>query len=293
MPRHLPFHDTHFSDTHQPLSQRRIRMSKLRESKTSKRRAETVRRLLDAGRHVIAEFGIAGASVQLITAEAGFTRGAFYSNFSDMDHFVQAIAQREWEMSLEIMRNRLSETSPDGSPSSTGKEAISYDFDATSIASSLRDATQGLLGSEALTYEKSSHKSPLTQNNEEDSAESPSGIEGITLLATALIAAIPRDRETFLLWSALSSFLVRNPEESDALLSSFRHFRDGMAQFFADALDSYGLESDLSSTDFIDLIIAVGMRSTRNALIPLGEDNDELLDRVLPKVLPLLRAKEE
>jgi AcrR family transcriptional regulator len=46
-------------------------------------RAETKRRLLDAAERVFAERGFAGASVEEIADTAGFSRGAFYSNFAD------------------------------------------------------------------------------------------------------------------------------------------------------------------------------------------------------------------
>jgi len=89
---------------------------------TTERRAETQRRLLEAGRRIIAENGVGGASVGLITAEAGFTRGAFYSNFSDMDHFVQQVAQHEWDSVLTAIGTRLREeidSAPDPAPHSS------------------------------------------------------------------------------------------------------------------------------------------------------------------------------
>jgi AcrR family transcriptional regulator len=44
-------------------------------------RAETHQRLLDAAQAVIAKKGLAATSVEDIAASAGYTRGAFYSNF--------------------------------------------------------------------------------------------------------------------------------------------------------------------------------------------------------------------
>ena len=32
-----------------------------------------------------------------VCTRAGFTRGAFYSNFTDMDHFIHRLAENEWE----------------------------------------------------------------------------------------------------------------------------------------------------------------------------------------------------
>lgn len=52
------------------------------------RRAATRDRLMAAARTVFAERGIIGASVEEICETAGFTRGAFYSNFADKDALV-------------------------------------------------------------------------------------------------------------------------------------------------------------------------------------------------------------
>jgi AcrR family transcriptional regulator len=54
-------------------------------------REETRKRLFEAAAEVFAEQGIGGASVEAITTAAGFTRGAFYSNFADKEELVTAI----------------------------------------------------------------------------------------------------------------------------------------------------------------------------------------------------------
>jgi AcrR family transcriptional regulator len=54
-------------------------------------REETRKRLFEAAAEVFAEQGIGGASIEAITTAAGFTRGAFYSNFADKDDLVTAM----------------------------------------------------------------------------------------------------------------------------------------------------------------------------------------------------------
>jgi AcrR family transcriptional regulator len=49
----------------------------------AEQQAETRARLVEAAADVFASHGFEGASIDLITQRAGFTRGAFYSNFSD------------------------------------------------------------------------------------------------------------------------------------------------------------------------------------------------------------------
>lgn len=53
---------------------------------------------------VFAERGIIGASVEEICEAAGFTRGAFYSNFTDKDDLVLAMVQRDAEEAREKVR---------------------------------------------------------------------------------------------------------------------------------------------------------------------------------------------
>lgn len=59
------------------------------------RQAETRLRLLDAAEQVFLRRGLQGSSVEEITAEAGFSRGAFYSNFKSKDElFVELLQDR-------------------------------------------------------------------------------------------------------------------------------------------------------------------------------------------------------
>lgn len=72
--------------------------------RTVRRRAATRERLLDAARVVLAREGIQGASVEHICEQAGFTRGAFYSNFSSKDELVLALFNREHETMFSMLR---------------------------------------------------------------------------------------------------------------------------------------------------------------------------------------------
>ena len=54
-------------------------------------REETRRRLFEAAAEVFAREGVGGATVEQIAAAAGFTRGAFYSNFSGKEELAVAM----------------------------------------------------------------------------------------------------------------------------------------------------------------------------------------------------------
>lgn len=84
-------------------SARKSAMERLLEGTLSERRLHTRMRLLKAGEELIASHGILGTSVGDITKKAGFTRGAFYSNFRDMDHFIQTLASEQWERILHAL----------------------------------------------------------------------------------------------------------------------------------------------------------------------------------------------
>jgi AcrR family transcriptional regulator len=59
------------------------------------RRSQTRERLIDAAVVLFAEKGVLGASVEEICERAQFTRGAFYSNFSDKDALCLAVLIRQ------------------------------------------------------------------------------------------------------------------------------------------------------------------------------------------------------
>lgn len=61
---------------------------------TTRRREATRQKLLDAAALVFAEEGLDAASVEAICERAGFTRGAFYSNFETKDDLMLALTER-------------------------------------------------------------------------------------------------------------------------------------------------------------------------------------------------------
>jgi AcrR family transcriptional regulator len=70
-------------------------VTEVREHARTARRDATRERVLDAAREVFAEKGVFGGSVEEICERAGFTRGAFYSNFTDKDDVLRALVERE------------------------------------------------------------------------------------------------------------------------------------------------------------------------------------------------------
>ncbi len=60
----------------------------------AEQREVTRRRILDAATDAFTEHGFDGASIDDITARAGFSRGAFYSNFDDKTDLLVQLAHR-------------------------------------------------------------------------------------------------------------------------------------------------------------------------------------------------------
>ena len=72
-------------------------MSRLRTRPT---RDDTCEKLFEAAAAVFEEQGIGGASIEAISAAAGFSRGAFYSNFKSKDQLIIAMLEDHVEQSI-------------------------------------------------------------------------------------------------------------------------------------------------------------------------------------------------
>lgn len=82
-------------------------MSARSQAVVTPRRALTRNRLMAAAMQVFAVKGIAGASVEEICEAAGFTRGAFYSNFDSKDELCFAIIRSLADSALEAVESAL------------------------------------------------------------------------------------------------------------------------------------------------------------------------------------------
>lgn len=74
-------------------------------------REQTTQRLLDAAQRLIARKGLDAASVENIAAAAGYSRGAFYSNFKTKDDlFIELLRRDHVKTTQELMDLRTSTT---------------------------------------------------------------------------------------------------------------------------------------------------------------------------------------
>jgi AcrR family transcriptional regulator len=104
----------------------------------AERQQQTRAALLDAAAQVFVDRGLHGASVEQICAEAGYTRGAFYSNFASKEQlFVELLHDRIFNLYTEEYEERLADPKRVGTLRETGEMLA---------AIQARPETQRLLG---------------------------------------------------------------------------------------------------------------------------------------------------
>jgi AcrR family transcriptional regulator len=103
--------------------------SRMSEHDTAERpltrsRENTRARLLDAAAQVFAEVGLGEASVEAVCERAGFTRGAFYSNFESKDALFVELAGRFVSQQVEAVRQRVAALIQDAHTDATDTVAL-------------------------------------------------------------------------------------------------------------------------------------------------------------------------
>ncbi|WP_323743007.1 TetR/AcrR family transcriptional regulator [Curtobacterium sp. VKM Ac-2887] len=79
-------------------------------------------RLLDGAFDLFAALGTAASSVDAICEAAGYTRGAFYSNFASKDELFVALVDREFDRRIEHIRSAMIPADP--GPASESIDAL-------------------------------------------------------------------------------------------------------------------------------------------------------------------------
>ncbi|UUT34817.1 TetR/AcrR family transcriptional regulator [Microbacterium elymi] len=106
---------------------------------TTRSRENTRARLLDAAFDVFADVGLDAASVEAVCERAGFTRGAFYSNFESKDELFMELAQTVSERKLTAVTDRVREFTGQAPPAERPEEIVRQLVDVS------LDSRQGVL----------------------------------------------------------------------------------------------------------------------------------------------------
>lgn len=91
---------------------------------TTARRDRTRQRLLDAALEVFADEGFGRTTVERVCDRAGFTRGAFYSNFTSLDELFLAMWEQRSTRMLEDVRLALADASLAATPDEALRMAL-------------------------------------------------------------------------------------------------------------------------------------------------------------------------
>lgn len=91
---------------------------------TSRRREATRQKLLDAAAQVFAEVGMDAASVEAVCERAGFTRGAFYSNFESKDELFLELCARVTRDRVAAVGTRVGELERRGALATAPGDAL-------------------------------------------------------------------------------------------------------------------------------------------------------------------------
>ena len=88
-------------------------MTPRRDPATKRHRANTQRRLLDAAFEVFSEIGFGHTTVEKVVERAGFTRGAFYSNFESLEELFLTMWSERSEAMINEIRTALDQLNDD------------------------------------------------------------------------------------------------------------------------------------------------------------------------------------
>lgn len=118
----------------------------------SARRAQTRDRLIEAALTVFAERGVGGASVEEICDTAGFTRGAFYSNFESKDDLCLAVLERQTDEDMGAARRAIASVAPVADGPARDTDALIAEAIAVFLSAQRADRRWVLASSELRLY---------------------------------------------------------------------------------------------------------------------------------------------
>ena len=246
----------------------------------SARRAQTRERLLAAATTVFAERGVNGASVEEICETAGFTRGAFYSNFADKDALVLALIQADVAAQYAAAQQALEEVE-----CALGRQPVADVVSQTLARFDRFGATtrEGVLAQRELQLHAArvpALHGPYTAFLETSSAQ----------LRTLLEGALERVGLEFVLPVELAVELLLHAARVPALHRPYRDFlaasSEQLRTLLTGALERLGLEFTLPVELAVEMLLATHARVQTQALFDEGVGTTALQALVLAITRP-------
>ena len=208
---------------------------------------DTQDRLIEATRTIIIEEGIEATTLEHICSQAGFTRGAFYSNFASKDSLLGALAADEYTALIMRLREQVSRWENAGSAEGNGEEGTDAADGAlsttTSAASTQADADAAAANSAAAPHDV--HRGHLVMEN---------------LLYEAL-DAVGVDKGLFILHSEMLMRSIRDAEWGLRLLDLNREFTDELGHVLTTILRAAGREVSVPIKALTNSAVAIVSRA--------------------------------
>jgi AcrR family transcriptional regulator len=95
-----------------------------RETPGRPSREETQQRLLDAAYQTFCEVGFQATTIEAVCSRAGFTRGAFYSNFTSLDELLLALWERTIDITVAAIQEQVTIVDREGHPFEQAIESL-------------------------------------------------------------------------------------------------------------------------------------------------------------------------
>ncbi len=190
-------------------------------------RFDTQNRLIAATRRIIIDEGVEATSLEHICKAAGFSRGAFYSNFASKDSLLAALAEDEYAALIERLRRTVDRWAGTVSGDVSAGAPLPID-EAGSGAPDERRAEDGLL-MESLLFEA--------------------------------LDAIGVDADLYLLHSELHMRSIRDPEWATRFLDINLEFVDELGRVLQWILEAAGRELVSPLRPLTHSVIGVVMRA--------------------------------
>ncbi|MBF6173117.1 TetR family transcriptional regulator C-terminal domain-containing protein [Nocardia blacklockiae] len=154
----------------------------------TKRRAKTRQRLLDAAFEAFADEGFGRCTVEQICERAGFTRGAFYSNFTSLEELFLAM----WEQRSSRLLHEMTAVLEDQAEPPTGLRA---DVESTTAPTNLRTNAED-------------ETAPAHLRTNPEGTATPAYLRANV---ERVLAAVPLDEKWFRITFEFTAHALRNP----------------------------------------------------------------------------------